>query len=411
MTLAATDAWAGAEKVIDESACPTCGLENCEGHVEHTDERHTVVDAAVLVASRAIDLIDVPSPQDIIEGIASEGSVTVFVAESGTGKTFVLLAASAAVSDNVAFIGRRVMSGSVAFITFEGDAFGTRLRALRDKQSCHLEHVYIVRATSPISPQIARDGELVGLGERYLDSCLAALSAKLAKEGLPPLKLVVIDTARASMAGSEDNSADVSAYLRACRRIMRRFPDAALVLSHHAGWQDGDTQRKRERGSSAWRGNCDITLYLEAGPYDSAKGEAELTLRTLKSRDGELLPPMRMIRRRVELDTFDRYGARRTSCVILPDHTSRADREAREVAIVEADAKDLDLKVLAAIIGHPDIATNREGIRTLVGRAKSDVSSSIDRCIRAGWLKPGRRGEPFVTTPEGRLACLQGGQP
>ena len=87
------------------------------------------------------------------------------------------------------------------------------------------------------------------------------------------------------MTGSEDSSEHVSAFLRAGRRLMARTPGAAWCLVHHAGWQDGDSARKRERGSSAWRGNCDATLYLEAGEYDTERGEALLTLRVLKVRD------------------------------------------------------------------------------------------------------------------------------
>ena len=80
-------------------------------------------------------------------------------------------------------------------------------------------------------------------------------------------------------------------------------PGAAALLVHHAGWQDGDTPRKRERGSSTWRGNVDASLYLEAGTYNRETGTCPLTLKWLKVRDGGIPRADALrIRRRVELD-------------------------------------------------------------------------------------------------------------
>jgi hypothetical protein len=95
-----------------------------------------------------------------------------------------------------------------------------------------------------------------------------------------------VDTVRASLSGSEDSSEHVSAYLRAVGRVLATVPGAAALLVHHAGWQDGEGKRPRERGSSAWRGNVDGTLYIEAGKYDQEHHERRLILRTLKVRDG-----------------------------------------------------------------------------------------------------------------------------
>ena len=46
-----------------------------------------------------------------------------------------------------------------------------------------------------------------------------------------------------------------------------------------------------------WR--LHATLYLETGDYDAERGEAALTLRTLKVRDAERPAPLRLVRRRV----------------------------------------------------------------------------------------------------------------
>jgi RecA-family ATPase len=186
-----------------------------------------------------------PAPIEIVESIAWEGALTVLAAESGTGKTFVQLSLAACVSDAVPWLGRETQQGSVVYVSYEGDALGLRLRALHDGAGHRLEHVYIVRAHAPLSPIVMRDaGEQASRGELALRSALETLGRELADAGRPPVRLVMIDTVRASLAGSEDASDSVSAYLRAVRRVTVAAPEASLVLAHHAGWQDGRARRR-----------------------------------------------------------------------------------------------------------------------------------------------------------------------
>src|SRR5262249_41634395 len=154
----------------------------------------------------------------------------------------------AAVADGVSWHGRAVQRGSVAYCAFEGDALGVRFRALRDAAGRRLENLYVVRATDPLSPLMTREGEQRSIGELALAEALTALGAMLAEAQRPPIVLLIFDTVRASMTGSEDSSEHTAAYLRAVRRILATCPGAAAILAHHAGWQDGDQSRKRERG-------------------------------------------------------------------------------------------------------------------------------------------------------------------
>jgi hypothetical protein len=267
---------------------------------------------------KASELIAEPPPAEIIEGVAWAGRITVLVSESGAGKTFVLLDAAALVGgDATRWHGRSVMAGSVAYLSFEGDAIGLRLRALREAKDFTLENVYWRRASDPLSPRIERDGvESCSIGEAAVTEALTALSAGLADEGRPSIVLVVVDTVRASLSGGEDSSEHVSAYLRAVRRIMAPLPGAAAVLAHHAGWLDGESKRKRERGSSAFRGNADATLYLEVVENDPKNHRAYLELRALKVRDAELPAPLRLVRERVDVLGFDAHGQPLRSYVI-----------------------------------------------------------------------------------------------
>jgi hypothetical protein len=390
------DAWA----VADPTLCPVCGSESCEDHVPA--ERQQGSGQGKLRVVRALDLLSAPAPIEVVEGIAWAGCLTVLVSESGTGKTFLLLDLAAALSDGLSWHGRTTRPGSVVYISYEGDALSVRLRAIHDRGH-RLEHLYVIPGHDPISPRVTRDGEERSIGELALTVGMTALVTELEAKKRPPLVVVMIDTVRASMTGSEDSSEHVSAYLRAVRRIQACVPDAAVILAHHAGWQDGDTQRKRERGSSAWRGNCDCTLFLEAGEYDSERGEAELTLRALKTRDAEKPAPLHLVRRRVEILERTRRGDPVTSCVIEHDRRSKEVRDAEDAKALAAAHLETDLKVLRAIRDRPDLATSQDVIRQVVSMRKAIVGESLARLVLNGCVAPKRGSQPYRMTEEGRL--------
>jgi len=357
-----------------------------------------------LQIQHARDVLDSPPPNEVIEGIAWSGCLTLLVGESGAGKSFVTLSLAAAVSAGTSWHGRHTQIGTVVYLICESDDFPRRLRALVEKKGYRLEHLYVIRLREPLSPTTQRDGETPSTGERALIETLKHLAGELDPSGAPPIALLIVDTVRASMAGNEDSSEHVSSYLRAMQRIVATVPRAAVILSHHAGWQDGDTQRKRERGSSAWRGNVDATLYLEAGAYNETTGEAELTLRTLKVRDAERPAPLQLIRRRVELEQHDHRGRPLTSCVIERDPRTREDRAAESQAATSQAERDIDLRTLKSIIERPDLATSQDNLRRALGVRKAIVGASLDRLVLNGWVTPGSRGKPYQTTQTGLTA-------
>lgn len=389
------DAWT----IADPTLCTTCGREACEDHLP--PEGHPQAASPRLIAVRALDLIDAPRPVPIVDGVCYSDSLTVIVAESSGSKTFVAFSLAAAVSDDIPWHGRQTQHGSVCYLSYEGDALGLRLRALRDVAGHRLENLYVIRAHDPLSPHVTREGEVRSIGELAVRAAIQTLQEQIDAARRPPLGLLVIDTARASMTGSEDSSEHVAAYLRAVRRVMALAPGAATVLCHHAGWQDGEQQRKRERGSSAWRGNCDATLYLEAGKYDEDRGEAALTLRTLKVRDAERPAPLRLIRRRVELSVMDRDGRPITSCIIVRDPRSREDHEAESRAAADAVRESTDVAVLKAITDA--LVTNQKGLREAVGLKADTVTQAVARLLRTALMTSGKRGEPYRLTEAGRL--------
>lgn len=403
---APVDVWTAAP----DGTCPHCHRDACDDPL-HAGPSSAPAPAPApshaLSFRTAAEMIATPRSAEIVEGVAWAGCITVVVSESGAGKTFATLSISAAVSDDVRWLGRSVRSGSVPYLSFEGDALGLRLRALVEHGGHRLENLYLVRASDPLSPRIGRDGvEEYSIGEYVVTEALRELSARLAAAGRPAIVLLVIDTVRASLSGSEDSSEHVSAYLRAVRRIMATIPGAACILVHHAGWQDGENKRKRERGSSAWRGNADATLYLELGEYDAERGEASLKLTAHKVRDVERPAPLYLIRRRVDILELDERGQPVTSCVIERDPRTVEDLYRERAATVEATNRSTDLQVLTAMRDYP-AATNQKSIRSYLKLGLDAVGDSIRRILRAGWVVEGKRGEPYQITPAG-LEVLAG---
>jgi AAA domain/DnaB-like helicase N terminal domain len=331
----------------------------------------------------------------VVEGVAWQGRVTVLVSESGAGKTFVLLDLAAAVSDRLDWHGRAVCPGSVAYISFEGDALGLRLRALQEAGFA-LTHVYVLHAGEPLSPRVAFDGtESISAGERQLATALAALAEQLAAAGAPPLSLLIVDTVRASLVGSEDTSDTIAAYLRAVRRLLAPYPTAGAILAHHAGWQEGEGGRKRERGSSAFRGNVDATLYLEVTGVNWELGITDLALTALKVRDEARPAPLRLLRTTVPLSTVDAEGRAHRTCRIESDSRSPqdlADERARETAAQEAA---LDQRALR-LIGQGGI-TSVKALRHRLEVRYEVAEAVLMRLLQAGRVQaPGRQREAYT---------------
>jgi hypothetical protein len=415
-----TDAWSGAERIVDESACLVCGRESCEGHGDVPEEQPAGSWTSRLPSppngeghpakpeerrwQRACDALDLPTPEEVIEGIAWQDSITVLVGESTAGKTFVELSLAASLSAGLSWHGRNVEQGSAIYVFYEGHP-GLRLKALRCVGGQLLEHVFIVRGDSPLSPIIDRDRvETPSLGEIQAAKDINGINEHIKAEGLPPVRLLEIDTVRASMSGSEDSSEAASGYLRAVRRLMALVPGAACILAHHAGWQDGEARRKRERGSSAFRGNVDATLYLEASDYDRDKGTARLTLSTLKVRDGETMPPLHLIRRRVELPGLsNRWGQPVMSCIVERDFQSREDREREQKEAAQAAVRTVDLRTLRIIAERPAVATSQEGIRIALGVKAAVARESISSLVERGLvLPPAGQRKPYTVTADGQ---------
>ena len=381
----------------DPVLCAAHGRETCED-LACLPAEPPVSASSGLRFRPALSVLHDPAPVAIIEGLAWAGQLSLLVAESGTGKTFLALRLAAAVSSGEGVADRRCVAGAVAYISFEGDFLAGRLRALVEAGHA-VDAVYTVRPTAAISPTVLRgQAEAISAGEQAVADALRHLSETLAASGRPPVRLVIVDTVSASMDGSASDDATTAAYLRAVRRLLAVCPDAGVLLVHHPGWQDADTKRKRERGSSVWRGNVDAVFFAEAGPADE-RGDVPITVETLKTRDVARPAPLGLVRRVVALaGLVDVDGRPVSSCLVDVDPVSPADRRATMAAEAEArDAARIDVlarRVLRACAAGT--VTSQKGVLEV---RHADAVAAFRHAIREGWLeKPTKSGHGYAVT-------------
>jgi hypothetical protein len=328
--------------------------------------------------------------EEVIECIGPTGSVGTLTAPSGTGKSFLLYPLMAAVGNGSSFFGLRTQRGSVVYIPFEGDDVTLRGRAYTQATGQSMENVFIVRGEGGLN---SKEG-IPTAEAAMLKGALQSIAAWLAEAGQPPIHLIIIDTARASLNGDENSSETVSAYLKVVRTIQREVaPKSFLLFTHHTGWQDGEHKKPRERGSSDFRGNVDTAMYLQGNPM---KPEC-LTLMFNKVRDGKKPADVALYRESVTLATLDHWGDPQTSCVVIS--RGKSSQPAADVDVDDANWEESLLKMLKTI--NSNKITTQEHLCKLTTFVKRAIRSLLADAEAFGYIYPPVKQKPYQLTPEG----------
>jgi hypothetical protein len=235
-------------------------------------------------------LLDLPPNKWAIQGMLRAGELAVLYGPPGRWKTFIALDFALSIATGEAWCGHTTASGGVLYIAGEG------LYAIRERTKA-----WVQRFGRESRIERALHERFFVLGDPV--SFLEAERERLLKliESLKP-SLIVVDTLARCMAGADENSAeDMGLLIRACDRL-RRATGATVLLVHHSGKSDPQT----ERGSSALRGACDTMLAVSGDPGK------RVTLRCEKQKEGEPFEPITF-----ELDIvgvgIEQDGAVRTS--------------------------------------------------------------------------------------------------
>jgi hypothetical protein len=212
------------------------------------------------------ELLELPTPQWLIEDVMETNAFAVLYGPSGTGKTFIALDWALSVATGTAWLGHATRRGPIVYVAAEGGrSVQKRVRAwVTHRQHAEVDGYFVI--------------EPVQLRE---SSDLEALLRQVERRNLQP-SLIIIDTLARCFVGGEENSAnDVGQFVEACREL-GEATGATIVVVHHTG-KTGDT----ERGSSALRAAADIMVEVRR------RTDGTLEIRNDKQKDEAEFEPIR----------------------------------------------------------------------------------------------------------------------
>jgi hypothetical protein len=191
------------------------------------------------------DLLTLPKPRWLIDGMLPENSLAEVFGESGSFKSFLALDMALSIAAGSDYHGRPTLQGTVVNVCAER-FYGTRKRVLAWAA---------VRGIAPESPPIHFIGRAIDVRNGSED--LKALREELAKIA-GPIRFVVIDTLNRNLQGDENSSADMRDFIAGCDEI-REATRAAVAVVHHTGW----SQKDRSRGHSSFKAAVDTEMKVE----------------------------------------------------------------------------------------------------------------------------------------------------
>lgn len=304
------------------------------------------------------DLLALPDPSWLLDGLLPSAGLSVLYGASGTGKSFVALDWALSVAAGVAWHGREVEPRWVVYVAAEGTAgLGARYRAWLESRG--LPGVERVRFLT----------DAVNLLDKYqVSRARRTLAALPQRPGL-----LVVDTMARTMVGGDENAAkDVGEFVHAVDAL--RGGGAALVV-HHAGHEG-----ERERGSSALGAAADARLQLVRDGRTP-----RLTLTNPRQKDAPESAPLDL--------HLDPCGG---SLVVSPVPPEPA-REA------QATAEDIEARVLAVVEAEGPASKRavRNGVRHGGAEVGNDaIDKALERLLTASRITATGKG-----TGAGYEAC------
>lgn len=236
---------------------------------------------------------------DFVEGVISEGAMSVVYGESNCGKTFFMSDLALHIAAGMPWNGRAVEQGGVIYCALEG-SHGISNRVAAFRQHHGLEDATLPFAIIPVS---------INLLDPTADTAkLIEAVQEAAKKMAMPVKLVVLDTLSRALSGGNENAPDdMGALVNSIDKI-RQVTGAHVCGIHHSG----KDAAKGARGHSLLRAATDTEIEISrADPQSPSVAVVK------KQREMEIEGTWAFNLQTVELG-LNRRSKPVTSCVVVP---------------------------------------------------------------------------------------------
>ena len=159
---------------------------------------------------------------DFVEGLLTEGALSVVYGPSNVGKSFFALDLASCVAASIPFAEREVEGGSVLYVALEGSHGAKNRVSVLKRMGRDLSNLAFTFA--PIS-----------LYEEDGASFIIEISSEIEEQLGKPVKMIIIDTLSRAMAGGDENSpVDMTTAIQNIDRIRQRT-DCHVMVIHHSG--------------------------------------------------------------------------------------------------------------------------------------------------------------------------------
>lgn len=233
---------------------------------------------------------------DFVEGMLTDGSMSVIYGPSNCGKTFFVIDLALHVAWGREWRGRVVEKGAIVYLSLEGaQGVQNRMAAFSAHHKC-----------GPL-PFIAMPKPVNLLDNEADVKAVIELVHYIAAKTELPVRMVIVDTLSRAMAGGNENSSeDMTALVSNCDKV-RNQTGAHVCIVHHSGKDEA----KGARGHSSLRAATDTEIEIKRDPEI-----ARSVVRVAKQRDLEAADPLGFTLQAVQLG-INRRGKPVTSCVVL----------------------------------------------------------------------------------------------
>jgi DNA-binding protein Fis len=173
----------------------------------------------------------------LVDDLITMPSVIGVYGSTGHGKSFVVVDIACHIASGKPFNGYAVKQGGVLYVAAE-DSGGIERRIaawMKTNPTYSLNDSLHLIAEPCLLPSQTSD----------LIECMA---------NVPNLRLLILDTLNMTMEGNENDTTDMTAYMRAAKAIGQAFPDLCVLIVHHAG----KSGQEFARGSVAFKANLDV---------------------------------------------------------------------------------------------------------------------------------------------------------